>query len=87
MLSCVFPTILTAFSIWNSNWPSKHWMYTATKTLKNEEWNSPHYSALVRLRLEYCVQFWSPQLRTIDRLERVQRKAMMMFRGLENLPH
>lgn len=61
-------------------------MHTAMRTLKNEEWNSPHYSAFVRLWQECWVQFWSPQLKDMDILKRFQRRATKMFKGLENLP-
>eukprot|EP00061_Rhincodon_typus_P002072 g16543.t1 len=46
------------------------------------------YRTLVRLLLEYCVQFWTPSYRKITiKLERIQKKFTRMLLDMEGLSY
>ena len=46
------------------------------------------YKTYIRPHLEYCVQAWSPQMqKDKDCLEKIQRRATRMVKGLRKLPY
>jgi len=65
-------------------------MRSSTSFKRFEATTQAHFACntLMRAHVEYCVQLWSPQhKKNVDVLERVQRSAMNMIRGLEYLSY
>jgi len=52
---------------------------------RSREVNIPLYSAMVRLHLKYCDQFWAPHYKKdILLLECIQRRTMRLLKSREN---
>lgn len=48
----------------------------------------PLYLALVKLDLEYCIQFWVPQIRNnTEKPEMIQRRHIKIVVGTEHMIH
>ena len=64
------------------------WRIRKTFTCLDEHTLPALYKALVRPRMEFAVQAWSPHLRKdINQLEKVQRRATKLIPSLASLPY
>ena len=64
------------------------WRIQRTFTCLDEETLPALYKALVRPRLEFAVQAWSPSLKKdIAKLEKVQRRATKLIPSIASLPY
>ena len=58
------------------------------RTITYKEKQLPLYKAIVRPHLEYCIQVWRPYRKTsIDKLERIQRRANKIIPELRDLSY
>ena len=63
-------------------------MIKRTIVSRNHKTITKLYKALVRPKLEYCIQAWRPYLRKdIDKIERVQRRATKLISECRFLPY
>ena len=68
---------------------SQFWVWSTgtLKTLIKEDFDII-YKTYVRPHLEYCIQVWSPHLQKDKAcLEKIQRIATKMVKGLKTLPY